>query len=140
MKSKTTGKLSAEERAAIREHVRELKNQATNADGEADVQAKIAEMPEADRAIAERLHALIRAAAPELAPRTWYGMPAYTQNGKVLVHFQPAAKFKMRYITLGFMDPARLDDGGMWPVAFAITKLSAEDEERITALVKKAVG
>ena len=110
------------------------------ADGESDVLAKIAEMPEPDRAMAERLHAIIKASAPALSPRTWYGMPAYAKDGKVLCFFQPAQKFKTRYATFGFNDVANLDEGAMWPVAFALTELTAADEARIGALVKKAAG
>jgi hypothetical protein len=131
-----------DERAAMKEHGRELKRgaRAGTADLEADLLAKIAEMAEPDRVLAERLHALIRANAPELAPKTWYGMPAYAKDGAVVCFFQPALKFKARYATLGFNDPAKLDDGAMWPVAYALTELSAADEERIIALVKKAVS
>ena len=110
------------------------------ADGEGDVVAKIAEMPEPDRAMAERLHAIIKASAPALSPRTWYGMPAYAKDGKIVCFFQPAQKFKTRYATLGFSDQANLDEGAMWPSAFALTKLTADDEARIGALVKKAVS
>jgi uncharacterized protein YdhG (YjbR/CyaY superfamily) len=135
-----------EERAAMKEHARELKTaarrgpRAAKADGEGDVLAKIAEMPEPDRAKAERLHAIITASAPALSPRTWYGMPAYAKDGKVVCFFQSAQKFKTRYATLGFNDAANLDDGAMWPVAFAVTKLTPADEARIGALVKKAVS
>jgi uncharacterized protein YdhG (YjbR/CyaY superfamily) len=135
-----------EERAAMRERSRELKttarrgSRAAKADGEADVLAKIAEMPEPDRAMAERLHALITAAAPELSPRTWYGMPAYAKGGNVVCFFQSAQKFKSRYATLGFSDKANLDDGAMWPTSFALKELTAAGEERIVALVKQAVG
>jgi uncharacterized protein YdhG (YjbR/CyaY superfamily) len=137
---RTTGKASrgftAEERAAMRERAKELKS----AGGEKDVVAKIAEMPKADRAIAEKLHALIKATAPELAPRTWYGMPAYAKDDKVVCFFQSAAKFKTRYGTLGFSDKANLDDGNMWPSYFALKKLTAAEEKKIAALVKKAVS
>ena len=136
---KATG-FTAEERAAMKERVRELKAAANAADGEADVLAKIAQMPEPDRAMARRLHALIRAAAPGLAPRTWYGMPAYAKDGNVLCFFQPGSKFKTRYSTLGFSDKAKLDDGAMWPSTYALAKLTAAEEARITALVRKAVG
>ena len=136
---KATG-FTAEERAAMKERVRELKAAANAADGEADVLAKIAQMPEPDRAMAKRLHALIRAAAPGLAPRTWYGMPAYAKDGNVLCFFQPGSKFKTRYSTLGFSDKAKLDDGAMWPSTYALAKLTAAEEARITALVRKAVG
>ena len=131
---------SAEEKAAMRERARELKAQAAKADGESDVLAKIAEMPEPDRTIAEKLHALIKAAAPNLAPKTWYGMPAYTKEGNVICFFQNAGKFKARYQTLGFSDKANLDDGAMWPNSYAFIKLTAAEEERITALVIKAVS
>ena len=127
-----------EERAAMREASRERRR--PTADGEADVLAKFAEMPDADRAIAERIHTLIREHAPDLTPRTWYGMPAYTKNDKVVCHFQPAQKFKTRYATFGFSDKAALDDGTMWPVAFALTSLTAADEERLVALIKQAVS
>ena len=137
---------SAEERAAMKERARELKaagrrrSRANEADGEADVLAKIAEMPEPDRAMAERLHALVKASAPGLSPRTWYGMPAYAKDGKVVCFFQSGQKFKTRYATLGFSDKANLDEGTMWPTAFALTELTAADEERIVALLKRAVG
>ena len=138
-----TGKASTgftdEERAAVRERAQEL-NGAGKADGESDVLAKIAEMPAPDRAMAERLHAIITASAPALAPRTWYGMPAYAKDGKVVCFFQPAQKFKTRYATLGFNDSAHLDDGALWPTAFALKELTAADEARIAALVKKAVS
>ena len=110
------------------------------ADGESDVLAKIAEMPEPDRAMAERLHAIIKASAPALSPRTWYGMPAYAKDGKVVCFFQSAQKFKTRYATLGFSDKANLDEGAMWPTAFALKELTAAEEARIAALVKKAVS
>ena len=132
-----------EERAAMRERAQELKaasRRGGKADGESDVLAKIAEMPKSDRVIAERLHALIKASAPALSPRTWYGMPAYAKDGKVVCFFQSAQKFKARYATLGFSDKANLDDGHMWPSAFALKQLTASEEKRITALVKKAVG
>ena len=128
-----------EERAAMKERAKELKAAAGKADGERDVLAKIAEMPEPDRATAERLHAIVKATAPELSPRTWYGMPAYALDGKVVCFFQSAARFKTRYATLGFSDRANLDDGAMWPTAFALPKLTAAAEARIVALVKKAV-
>jgi uncharacterized protein YdhG (YjbR/CyaY superfamily) len=129
-----------EERAAMKERVRERGRHADKADGERDVLAKIAEMPEHDRALAERLHAIITASAPALAPRTWYGMPAYAKDGKVVCFFQSAQKFKTRYATLGFSDEAKLDDGTMWPTAFALTELTAANETRIAALVKHAVS
>jgi len=127
---------TAEERAAMRERAKELK---AETEGEGAVLAKIAKMAEADRAMAERLHAIMKAGAPELSPRTWYGMPAYAKDGKVVCFFQAASMFKARYATLGFSDKANLDEGNMWPVAFALKELSAEDEARIVALVKKAV-
>ena len=135
-----------EERAAMKERAQELKAEARRgpradkADGESDVLAKIAEMPGPDRAMAKRLHAIIKASAPVLSPKTWYGMPAYARDGKVVCFFQSAQKFKTRYATLGFSDKAHLDDGTMWPNAFALTKLTADDEARIGALVKKAVS
>ena len=145
-----TGKASEtftdEERAAMKERAREQKAAARRgsrggkADGERDVLAKIAEMPEHDRAIAERLHALMKAAAPDLSPKTWYGMPAYAKDGDVVCFFQSAAKFKSRYSTLGFSDKANLDEGAMWPSSFALTELTAAEEQRIAALVKRAVS
>ncbi len=131
---------TAEERGAMKERVKELKAAADKADGESDVLAKIAEMAKPDRAMAERLHAIIKASAPALSPRTWYGMPAYAQDGNVICFFQPAEKFKTRYSTLGFSDKAHLDEGTMWPNAFALTQLTAADEARIGALVQKAVS
>src|SRR3954469_20367605 len=135
-KKASTG-FTAEERAAMRERARELKGKA---DGESAVLAKIAEMPKADRALAERLHALVKANAPDLSPRTWYGMPAYARDGKVVCFFQSAQKFKSRYATFGFSDTANLDQGAMWPTSFALTELTAAVEARIGALMKKAVG
>jgi uncharacterized protein YdhG (YjbR/CyaY superfamily) len=134
-----------EERAAMKEHGRELKaaarrGRAGAADAERDVLDKIAEMPAADRAMAERLHAIITASAPELTPRTWYGMPAYAKDGKVVCFFQSAAKFKARYATFGFNDTAALDEGTMWPTSFALAKLTPADEKRIAELVKKSVS
>ena len=133
-----------EERAAMKEHAKELKaaarRGAARADGEADVLAKIAEMPEADRRMAERIHEVVKANAPELTPKTWYGMPAYAKDGKVVFFFQSADKFKARYATFGFNDSANLDEGAMWPTSFALTKLSAADEARIGELVKRAVS
>ena len=123
----------------MKERAQELKR-AGKADGESDVLEKIAAMPPADRAMAERLHALITATAPELSPRTWYGMPAYAKDGKVVCFFQSAQKFKTRYATLGFSDKANLDEGAMWPIAFALKELTAADEARIGALVKQAVS
>jgi hypothetical protein len=135
-----------EERVAMKERVQEQKAakrrspRADKADGESAVVAKIAEMPQPDRALGERLHALIKASAPALSPRLWYGMPAYAKDGKVVCFFQSAQKFKTRYATLGFMHEANLDDGAMWPTAFALKKLTAAEEARIGALVKKAVS
>ena len=123
----------------MKERARELKT-AGKTDGEADVLARIAEMPEQDRIMAERIHAIVKAAAPGLSPRTWYGMPAYAASGKVVCFFQSGQKFKTRYATLGFSDRANLDEGAMWPTAFALKKLTPADEKRIAALVKKAVG
>jgi uncharacterized protein YdhG (YjbR/CyaY superfamily) len=134
------------ERAAMQERAKEMKAEARRGrgarkpDGEADVLAKIAEMPESDRAMAERIHALVKANAPELAPKTWYGMPAYAKAGKVVCFFQSGAKFGARYATLGFSDTANLDNGSMWPTSFALTELTAADEARIVDLVKRAVG
>ncbi len=129
-----------EERAAMRERARELKAAAGKAEGEEEVRAKLATMPAADRALGERLHAIIRATAPDLSARLWYGMPAYYKDGELVCHYQNAAKFKTRYGTLGFSDNANLDDGVMWPVAFALKELTASDEARIAALLKRAVG
>ncbi len=124
----------------MKERAKELKAQKSKADGEADVLAKIAEMPKADRVLAERVHAIVKATAPDLEPRTWYGMPAYARDGKVVCFFQSAEKFKSRYATLGFSDRANLDDGAMWPTVFALKTLSAAEEKRIVSLVKKAVS
>ncbi len=139
-----TGKASKgftdEEKAAMRQRAKEQKAAAGKADEENAALAAIAEMQAPDRAIAERLHTLIKASAPALSPKTWYGMPAYARDGKIVCFFQPAQKFKTRYATLGFNDSARLDDGAMWPVAFALKELTAADEARIAALVKKAVS
>jgi uncharacterized protein YdhG (YjbR/CyaY superfamily) len=134
-----------EERAAMKERNREVKSAArrrpgAKADGEADVLAKIAEMPEPDRVMAERLHAIVKASAPSLTPKTWYGMPAYARDGKVVCFFQSADKFKARYATFGFNDSANLDDGTMWPTSYALKNLTAADEVRIAALVKKAAS
>jgi uncharacterized protein YdhG (YjbR/CyaY superfamily) len=131
---------TAEERAAMRERSRELKARGKQADGESDVLAKIAEMQESDRVMAERLHALVKASAPALSPRTWYGMPAYAKDDKVLCYFKPAEKFKTRYATLGFSDKANLDEGAMWPVEFALTAWTGTEEKRIGELVKKAIS
>ena len=129
---------TAEEKAAMKERAKEQKAAAAGAGGEADVLAKIAEMPEPDRAMAERLHAIIKASAPALSPKTWYGMPAYARDGKVVCFFQSAQKFNTRYATLGFSDTANLDEGTLWPTSFALKELTAADEARIGALVKKA--
>jgi uncharacterized protein YdhG (YjbR/CyaY superfamily) len=130
-----------EERAAMKERAQELKAaaRADKADGESAVLAKIAEMPEPDRAMAKRLHAIIKASAPALSPKTWYGVPAYAKDGKVVCFFQSAQKFKSRYATFGFSDEANLDEGAMWPTSFALKELTATEEARISALVKKAV-
>ncbi|MFI9150219.1 iron chaperone [Streptomyces sp. NPDC053367] len=138
---------SAEERAAMKEHAQEMKKAARRtskadkaAEAARDVLAKIAEMPESDRVLAERVHAVVTATAPALAPKLWYGMPAYALDGKVVCFFQSAAKFKARYATLGFNDPAQLDDGPMWATAFALTEVTPEVEARIAALVERAAG
>jgi uncharacterized protein YdhG (YjbR/CyaY superfamily) len=130
---------SPEEKAAARERVRELKAEAAKADGETELLAAIAKMQEPDRGIAKKIHALVTAAAPNLAPKTWYGMPAYAKDGNVICYFQNAGKFKVRYQTIGFSDKAKIDDGAMWPIQYALTKLTATEEAKITALVKKAV-
>ena len=137
---KASSGFTTEERAAMKERARELKAAAGKADGERDLLAKIAEMPEPDRAMAERLHAIITASAPSLAPKTWYGMPAYARDGKIVCFFQSTDKFKARYATLGFTDDANLDDGAMWPTSFALKQLTAAEEKKIAALVKKAVS
>ena len=129
-------RFTAEEKAAMKERAKELKSEAA----ESDVLAKIAEMPEPDRAMAERIHAVVKASAPELSPRTWYGMPAYAKGGKVVCFFQSAEKFKSRYATFGFSDEAKLDDGSMWPTSYALKKLTGAQEKQIAALVKKAVS
>jgi uncharacterized protein YdhG (YjbR/CyaY superfamily) len=142
-KTKAAPAFSAEERAAMKDRADEVKASkrgASKADGEADLLAKVAAMPDDDRVMAERIHAVITAAAPTLEPKTWYGMPAYAKDGKVLVFFQPASKFKARYSTLGFNDVATLDDGAMWPTAFALTSLDSGIEKRIAALVAQAAG
>jgi uncharacterized protein YdhG (YjbR/CyaY superfamily) len=140
----TSEGFSAEERAAMKERARELKAEARankdKAAGEHDLLAKIAEMSDPDRSMAERLHAIIKASAPELSPKTWYGMPAYAKDGKVVCYYTPAQKFNSRYATFGFNDTANLDDGTMWPTSFALTELTAADEARIAALVKQAVS
>jgi uncharacterized protein YdhG (YjbR/CyaY superfamily) len=131
---------TADERAAMRERARELKAEALKADGESALLAKIAEMQGPDRAMAERLHAIITASAPDLLPKTWYGMPAYAKDGTIICFFQPAEKFKSRYATFGFNDDANLDDGAMWPTSFALKELTDAEEARIGALVKQAVS
>jgi hypothetical protein len=131
---------TADERAAMKERARELKAAAAGADGERELLAKIAEMPKPDRAMATRLHEIVKANAPVLSSRTWYGMPAYTKDGKVVCFFKAASKFDGRYAQLGFEDPANLDKGTMWPVVFALKELTAADEKQIAALVKKAVS
>jgi len=141
---KKTGKASeaftAEEKAAMKERAQEQRRSRGKKDGESDVLEKIAEMPDKERAMAEKLHALIKKTAPELAPKTWYGMPAYAKDGDVVCFFQSAAKFKSRYATLGFSDKANLDDGAMWPSSYALTKLTGAEEKQIAALVERAVG
>jgi uncharacterized protein YdhG (YjbR/CyaY superfamily) len=142
---KASGRLSDEELAALKERAREVKAEARakkgKADGERDVLAKIAEMPESDRAMAKRIHAIVKASAPALTPKTWYGMPAYAnENGKLVCFFQAADKFKARYATFGFEEAASLDEGSMWPTSWALTKLTAADEAAIAALVKKSVS
>jgi uncharacterized protein YdhG (YjbR/CyaY superfamily) len=143
-RSARSSTFTVDERAAMRERAKELKAEARagkdKAEGESAVLAKIAEMPEPDRGMATRLHAIVKASAPALSPRTWYGMPAYARHGKVVCFFQAADKFKSRYATFGFSDTANLDDGAMWPTSFALKELTAADEARIGALVKKAVG
>jgi uncharacterized protein YdhG (YjbR/CyaY superfamily) len=135
-RKKASKGFTAEERAAMRERAKELKGAA----GESDVLAKIAEMPKSDRVIAERLHEIVKASAPGLSPRTWYGMPAYAKGGKVVCFFQSAQKFKSRYATLGFSDQANLDKGAMWPTSYALKELTAAEEKKIAALVKKALS
>jgi len=142
--SAKSGGFSAEEKAAMRERAKELKAEARRgkdrAAGESDLLAKIEEMPKADRDMATRLHEIVTKTAPDLMPKTWYGMPAYAMDGKVVCYFTPASKFDSRYSTFGFNDTAKLDDGAMWPTSFALKKLTAADEKKIAALVKKAVG
>ncbi len=140
-RGEASGGFTADERAAMKERAREMKaaKRGKKVDGNAQVLEKIAEMADADRILAERVHELITAAAPELAPKTWYGMPAYARDGKVVCFFQDAAKFKARYATLGFQDAANLDDGPMWPTSFALTKVTKAVEKEIVALVEKAV-
>jgi uncharacterized protein YdhG (YjbR/CyaY superfamily) len=139
-RSKASAGFTAEEKAAMKERARELKAAQAGADGEREVLGKIAEMNDHDRAVAERVHAIIKAAGPNLVPRTWYGMPAYAKDGNVVCFFRNAQKFKTRYATLGFSDKANLDEGAMWPTDFAVMELTAEVEKRIGALVKKAVS
>ena len=141
MSVKKSEGFTAEERAAMRERAKELKAEEQKADGERAVLAKIAEMPEPDRAMAERLHEIVKASAPELSPKTWYGMPAYAnKDGKVVCFFQSAEKFNARYATFGFSDKANLDEGAMWPTSFALKELTAAAEARIGALVNRAAG
>jgi uncharacterized protein YdhG (YjbR/CyaY superfamily) len=139
-KRTSSKRFTADERAAMKERAQELKAEASKADAERAVLEKIAEMPPADRALAKRIHALVKASAPDLSPKTWYGMPAYAKEGKVVCFFQSADKFKSRYATLGFSDEANLDKGDMWPTSFALRKLTAADEKKIGSLVKKAVS
>src|SRR5919106_3406196 len=139
-KGKTSKGWTAEERAAAKAYARELKAEARGANDEKAVLAAIAEMPKKDRAMAKRIHAIVKASAPELAPKTWYGMPAYAKDGKAVCFFQSADKFKARYATFGFNDTANLDNGAMWPTSFALTDLTAAEEKKIAALVKKAVS
>ena len=142
-RSRAAETLSDDELAALKETVLERKTAAkrgANADGEADVMAKLAELPKADRLMGERIHAIVKAAAPDLESRTWYGMPAYTKDGKVVCFFQSAQKFDSRYATFGFSDQANLDEGAVWPTSFAVKELTAADEARLGALVKKAVS
>jgi uncharacterized protein YdhG (YjbR/CyaY superfamily) len=140
MSAKKSKGFTDEERAAMKERAKELKAEAKKAEGESDVLAKIAEMPEPDRTMAERLHEIIKASAPALSPKTWYGMPAYAKDGKVVCFFQGAQKFQSRYATLGFSDEAKLDEGAMWPTSFALKELTATEEAKISALVKRAVS
>src|SRR5688572_6005199 len=143
-KAKDSTRFTEDERAAMKERARELKAEArgarAKAEGESDLLAKVAEMPASDRVMAERLHEIVKASAPDLVPKTWYGMPAYARDGKVVCYFQSAHKFKSRYATFGFNDAANLDEGAMWPTSFALKKLTTADEAKIGALVKKAVS
>jgi uncharacterized protein YdhG (YjbR/CyaY superfamily) len=139
-KNKKSKGFTAEERAAMKERAKELKAEAEKADGESALLAKVAEMKGNDRAMAKRLHAIVKTTAPELSPKTWYGMPAYARDGKVVCFFKSAEKFKSRYATLGFGEEANLDDGAMWPTDFALKKLTDTEEKKIVALVKKAVS
>jgi uncharacterized protein YdhG (YjbR/CyaY superfamily) len=136
---KTTRGFSADERAAMKERAKELKASASRAEGERELLTKIKEMPPSDRAMAEKIHSIVTSAAPDLWPRTWYGMPAYTKDGKVICFFKSADKFKTRYATFGFEESAQIDVGTMWPTSFGLTKLTPADEKKIAALVKKAV-
>jgi uncharacterized protein YdhG (YjbR/CyaY superfamily) len=136
--TKATESFTAEEREAMKERAREAKAASSKAEGLNDLLAKIAEMPEPDRSLAERVHAIVMASAPDLWPKTWYGMPAYAKDGKLICFFQAASKFKVRYATFGFQPDAKVDDGTMWPVAYALTELTPAVEEQIGALVKKA--
>lgn len=139
--AKADAGFSAAEKAAMKDYLREKKAAKSRADGEADLLAKVAEMPEPDRGMATRLHAIVRASAPSLSPKTWYGMPAYANaDGKVVCFFQPASKFGARYATFGFNDAAKLDEGAMWPTSFALAELTAAGEKKIAALVKQAAG
>ncbi|HYO44346.1 MAG TPA: DUF1801 domain-containing protein [Candidatus Limnocylindrales bacterium] len=138
--AKATEGFTAEEREAMKERAREVKAASSKADGLNDLLAKIAEMPEPDRSLAERVHAIVMAAVPDLWPKTWYGMPAYAKDGKLICFFQAASKFKVRYATFGFQPDAKLDDGAMWPTSFAVLELTPADEARIAELVKKAVA
>jgi uncharacterized protein YdhG (YjbR/CyaY superfamily) len=140
MTAKKSEGFTAKERAAMKERAQELKAEAQRADGERSVLAKIAEMQGQDRAMAERLHEIVKASAPELSPKTWYGMPAYAKDGKVVCYFQGAQKFNARYATFGFNDKANLDEGAMWATSFALKELSATEEAKISALVKRAVS
>ena len=138
--AKKSSGLTAEEREAVKDRARELKAEAKGADGEKAVLAKIAEMPKADRDVAKKLHAIVKASAPELSAKTWYGMPAYAKDGKVVCYYQSAHRFKSRYGTFGFSDQANLDEGAMWPTSFAVKELTAAGEAKIAALVKQAVS
>ncbi len=140
MSAKKSKGFTAEERAAMKERAKEQKAEAQKADGERSVLAKIAEMQESDRAMAERLHAIIKGSAPDLSPKTWYGMPAYAKDGKVVCFFQSAQKFNTRYATFSFSDKANLDEGAMWPTSFALKELTATEEAKISALVERAVS
>jgi uncharacterized protein YdhG (YjbR/CyaY superfamily) len=140
MAEKKSNGFTKEERAAMKERAQELKAEAAKADGESALLAKVAEMPERDRSMAERLHAIVKANAPALSPKTWYGMPAYAKDGKVVCFFQSAEKFNSRYATFGFSDEANLDKGAMWPTSFALKELTDAEEAKIGALVKKAVS